>query len=135
MPVPQPLDAELERLDPWSFWALPEGSFGVDRVLVGTTGVFVIATDATTDGRRTLRGARGLRAATRRVRSELSKRGFDLPVQAVLCHTGLPFIPFTRRRIRVVHRSYLVREIGSRSRAVNPKKAERALEALRLASR
>jgi hypothetical protein len=122
---------DLSRLDPWSFRVLPDGAFGVDSVVVGTTGTFVLLVTGASPG--VLPMAK-VRRAARRIRAAQSAAGVHLPVHAVLCVQGPPFVPRDRAGVRVIPRLLLVREISERTRVALPHQAERAAKSLRKAA-
>jgi hypothetical protein len=122
---------DLSRLDPWSFRVLPDGAFGVDSVVVGTTGTFVLLVTGASPG---ILSMTKIRRAARRIRAVQSAAGVHLPVHAVLCVQGPPFVPRSRARVRLVPRLLLVREISERARVALPHQAERAAKSLRKAA-
>jgi len=128
------LQADLVRLDPWSFRILPGESFGVDQVVLGTTGVFairVVDEPALAMVRKRPPGHRGLARLTRRLESRLGAVGIHTGAQALLCSVGpTQFAPRTIRGVRVIPRSLLVREISERQRVLMPHQAERAAKSL-----
>ncbi|MDP9343599.1 MAG: hypothetical protein M3Q23_16215 [Actinomycetota bacterium] len=128
------LEAELARLDPWSFHVLPGESFGVDSIVVGTTGSFAIRVVqegiSAMVGKRPP-GRRGLRRAARRLERRLNELGVHTRVEAVLCSVGASgFAPRTLRGVRVIPRILLVRELSERQRVLLPHQAQRAARSL-----
>jgi Fe2+ transport system protein FeoA len=128
------LAAELARLDPWSFHVLPGEGFGVDSVVVGTTGSFAIRAvheDAPAMVARRPPGHRGLRRAARRLERRLAELGLHTGAEAVLCSAGpTGFAPRTVRGVRVIPRVLLVRELAERQRILEPHQAQRAAQSL-----
>jgi hypothetical protein len=124
----------MARLDPWSFHVLPGAAFGVDHVVVGTTGSFAIRVasgdvEAMVSNRPP--GRRGLRRAAGRLGHRLGSIGVHTGAQAVLCSAGPSgFAPRTVRGVRVVPRELLVREISERRRVLMPHQAQRAARSL-----
>ena len=129
-----PLTAELARLDPWSFHVLPGECFGVDAVVVGTTGSFairVVEEDVTAMVARRPPGHRGLRKAAKRLEHRLDEMGVHTGAEAVLCSVGpAGFAPRTVRGVRVIPRVLLVRELAERHRVLLPHQARRAATSL-----
>jgi hypothetical protein len=127
------LRADLVRLDPWSFRVLPGESFGVDCVVLGTTGAFairVVDQPATAMVGKRPPGLRGLARGARRLAHRLMTVGVHVRTQAVLCSVGPEFAPRTVRGVRVLPRALLVREISERQRVLMPHQAERAAQSL-----
>jgi hypothetical protein len=131
---PFPLEPELARLDPWSFHVLPGDGFGVDVVVVGTTGSFavrVVNEQALAMVAKRPPGHRGLRRAARRLDHRLLELGVHTGVQPVLCSVGPSgFAPRTVRGVRVVPRTLLARELSDRQRVLMPHQAQRAARSL-----
>jgi hypothetical protein len=128
------LTPELAHLDPWSFHVLPGQGFGVDTVVVGTTGSFairVVDQDVTAMVARRPPGHRGLRRAAKRLAHRLAGLGVHTGVEAVLCSVDPSgFAPRTVRGVRVIPRVLLVRELAERQRVLQPHQARRAAHSL-----
>ena len=122
---------DLARLDPWSFRVLADDAFGVDRVVVGTTGTFVVLVTGPSPG---IRATWRVRRAATRIRGAQQSVGLHLPVIPVLCVQGPSFDPTTRVGVRVVPRLMVAREISERARVVPPQQVQRAAEILRRAA-
>src|SRR5947208_1584064 len=84
---------ELARLDPFSFFVISGDAFGVERVVVGSTGTFVIhVVEESVDG--SIRGAlRATRKAARRARRQAGAAALNTSVRPVLCLQGRQFAP------------------------------------------
>lgn len=133
---------ELERLDPWAFWTAPGDDFGADRVVMGTTGAFVIVVSdaegylAANLGRFRVGGAtvattRGLAAKARKLRSKLSGMSVDAPATAVLVLTrAVTGAPREIKGVWVVRPQDLPRLIAQRPNKVARQPAKRAAQAL-----
>lgn len=124
----------LARLDPWSFVQVDGVPWGVDVVVVGSTGAFVIRYEkelaTALAGRR--RDLRSLRAAFKRTRNALGHGAVYLDVHAVVAVDA----PFAPRRIRDVHAvpaSGLTSFIADRKRMILPHQVERAAAVVRRA--
>jgi hypothetical protein len=135
------VEADLGRLDPWSFWTLPGEGFGVDHVVVGTTGAYVVAvSDEAVEMPKhehaqfslKVRHPRRFRRAARLVRRRLLAATVHTDVRPILCFSNSPdFAPRTVRGVRVVSRSMLLREIADRDRSISANQARRAMTSLR----
>jgi len=121
---------ELSRLDPFSFFVIPGHEYGLDHVVVGTTGAYAIRVGRdTVDGRYRKDIAHAKRGAVR-VRRGAGQAAIHTKVQPVVCLPGRQFAPTTRRGVRVIPWGRLVPEIAERSRTVLPNQARRFAEAL-----
>ena len=138
---------ELSRLDPWSFWTVPEAVRGADFSVVGSTGAFALATcslegyvkQSTTRlviGDQAVSGLWRLRRAARKVRDRLLSTGLDVRVEPILCLTRAFPAPATSvRGVRAVNVDRLVEDIAERQRIIDPKRAERIAQKLRAPAR
>ena len=136
---------ELSRLDPWSFWTVPEAVRGADFSVVGSTGAFAVATCSLEGyvkssatrlvvGDQAVSGLWGLRRAARKIHNRLLATGLDVRVEAIVCLTRAFPAPATSvRGVRAVHVDRLVEEIAERQRVLDPKRAERLAQKLRSA--
>ena len=122
------LDRELSRLDPFSFKTMPGRKFGVEHVVVGTTGAFAIKVAAPKKGKTT--GVGEARRAARRLRRKLAAAAYHGGVHAMVCVDGTPFLPRTVRGVRVVPRSLLLKELAQRQRTAQPHQVSRVVQAL-----
>ena len=113
---------------------LPGEEFGVDTVVVGTTGSFairVVEDDIPAMVSKRPPGHRGLRRAAKRLESRLHELGVHSGVDAVLCSIGAAgFAPRTLRGVRVIPKVLLVRELAERERIMLPHQARRAAASL-----
>jgi hypothetical protein len=121
------LDRELARLDPWSFRAMPGRKFGVEHVVVGTTGAFAIKVAGATNGKTA--GVGEARRAARRLRRKLAAASYHGGVHAVVCVDGA-FLPKTVRGVRVVPRSLILKELAQRRRTAQPHQVSRVAQTL-----
>jgi hypothetical protein len=121
---------ELARLDPFSFFVLSGGPFGVERVVVGITGTFVIhVTSHTVDGS-LRRDLAVVRRAAKRARRHAGPTLLHTSIHPVLCVQGRQFRPFVRRGVRVIPWSSVVREVSARTKATSQHQAQRVAEQL-----
>jgi hypothetical protein len=121
---------ELTRLDPFSFFVLPGRDYGVDHVVVGTTGAFAIRV-----GRGGVEGKIGkdvaqARRGAQRVRRSAGQAAVHSSVQPLVCLPGRQFAPKTKRGVRIVPWGTIVAEIAARNRSVSPNQARRFVEQL-----
>lgn len=133
--------AQLQRLDPFTFWTLPRDGAG-DFVVVGATGAFLIAAVAalgTADVRRgrlvvdgaSLDGRRRLRADAKRIQLTLSRATVSVKVEPVFCLThAITGAPRTTRGIREVQVRDLVKDMADRPKVLPPLRAQRAAREL-----
>lgn len=133
---------ELSRLDPWAFWSAPGEAFGVDLVVMGTTGAFaVVISDAegyvdiklgrVTVGGKTAASIRSLAGKARKLRGTLSGMQVDAPATAVLVLTrAMIGSPREIRGIWVARPQDLPRLIAQRPNKVARQPAKRAAQAL-----
>jgi hypothetical protein len=121
---------ELTRLDPFSFFVLAGERYGVEHVIVGTTGAFAVSvSDASIDGKFRRDLARATRAA-RAVRQAAGQTAVHTKVQPLVCLTGRQFGAKTVRGAKLIPWGAVVSEIAGRSRTVSPNQARRIAEAL-----
>ncbi len=133
--------AQLQRLDPFTFWTLPWNR-AADFVVVGATGAFLIAmipalgTLDVRGGRlevdgTTVKGGRRLRSEARQVRDTLSRATVPVQVQPVFCLThAIVGAPRSDRGVRAVHVSDLARDIADRPLVLPQLRAQRAAREL-----
>lgn len=133
---------ELERLDPWAFWAMPGDGFGVDRIVVGTTGAFAISVNDAEGyvnvnlGRIRVGGTSagsltGLRTKARRLGTKLSSMQVPGGAEAVLVLTQATVgAPRQIKGVWVVRPQDLPRLIAQRPNRVPRQTAKRAAQAL-----
>lgn len=133
--------AQLERLDPYTFWILPRDG-AADFVVVGTTGAFLIAAVpmlGTADVHRgrlqvdgaPLSGVRRLRAEAKRLQLTLSEVTVPVRVEPVFCLThATAGAPRSDRGVRVVHRRDLAKDMADRPHILPRLRAQRGARAL-----
>jgi hypothetical protein len=133
--------AQLQRLDPFTFWTLPsEGA--ADFVVVGATGAFLVAVvpalgkadvhkgHLVVDGV-SLDGGRRLRAEAKRLQLTLSRANVAVRVEPVLCLThAIAGAPRSDRGVRVVQVRDLAKDMTDRPQALPHLRAQRAARAL-----
>lgn len=136
------MQAELARLDPWSFWAVALEDEGADYAVIGRTGAFAIALVGlegyVEPSRRGLRvgevelgGFREIARAARRLHGRLLRASAFTDVEPVLCLTrAVAGAPRVVRGVRVVRVADLATEIVGRAHALDPSTARRAAESL-----
>ena len=133
--------AQLQRLDPFTFWTLP-WERAADFVVVGATGAFLIAMIPALgrldvrggrlelDGT-TVKGVRRLRSEARQVRSTLARATVPVQVQPVFCLThAIVGAPRSDRGVRSLHVSDLARDIADRPLVLPQLRAQRAAREL-----
>ncbi len=132
----------LRSLDPFSFWVLPtQDSEPGDVVVVGTTGVFLVAprglsgvvhfgmTGVDVNGRAV--PVRGLKRASRSLEATLVARSVSASVEPVVCFTeAIMGAGRTIRGIRFLTANDLVKDIAGRSATVERARAQRAARVL-----
>ena len=133
--------AQLQRLDPFTFWILPRDG-AADFVVVGTTGAFLIAASAvegTVDIRRgrlkvggaSLDGGRRLRAEAKRIQLTLSRATVPVQVEPVICLThAIAGAPRSDRGVRVLQVRDLAKDMADRSHVLPRLRAQRAAREL-----
>lgn len=134
---------ELQRLDAWSFWAVPLGpEGGLDVAVVGTTGAYLVRPcglegrlayergGVTIDGRR-VRGLRALRGSARKLKDRLDAASVFTGVEPVLCLTrAIAGAAHTVGGVHVVHVADLPADIGERAKVLEPNRAQRGAASL-----
>jgi hypothetical protein len=121
---------ELSRLDPFSFFVISGHPYGVDQVVVGTTGSFAISVGREpVDGNFRRDVARARRGA-KRLRQGAGPAAVHSRFQALVCLPGRQFVAKSSRGARVIPWGDVVTEIVSRSRSVTPHQAQRIADAL-----
>jgi hypothetical protein len=121
---------ELARLDPFSFFVISGEAFGVERVVVGATGTFVIHAAARTLNGGIRRDLAVVRRAAKRARRQAGEAAVHTKVHALLCLQGRQFAPFVRRGVKVIPWASVVTEVAGRSRLATPHQAQRVAERL-----
>lgn len=133
---------ELERLDPWAFWSMPGTEFGVDRIVMGTTGAFaVLVSDAegyvsvnlgrVRVGETPVAWLPGLRSKARKLRTRLSSMQVPAATDPVLVLTQATMgAPRQIKGVWVVQPRDLPRLIAQRPNKVPRQTAKRAAQAL-----
>lgn len=135
----EPLRRELQRLDPWAFWAVElDPRFGAPFGVLGVTGAFVVAACGlegylVAEGRRLLvegarvGGFREVKRAAKRVRAALIGIGASSEaVVPMLCLTrAVAGAPRDHAGVRVIRPQDLLPEITNRDRTLDPSTAER----------
>ena len=117
---------ELTRLDPFSFFVISGRSYGVEHVVVGTTGTFAIAVGSSSVDGGGYRSAAGrAKRGVRRVRQGAGPAAVHTSMQALVCLPGRQFEPRTVRGARVIPWGSLVAEIAGRQRSVTQNQAQR----------
>jgi hypothetical protein len=121
---------ELTKLDPFSFFVLSGRDYGIEHVVVGTTGAYAVSvSDATVEGNYRRDVARANRAA-RMVRHGAGQTAVHTKIQPLVCLTGHPFSSKSVRGAKVIPWGAVVTEIAGRNRSVTPNQARRIAEAL-----
>ena len=133
-----PITKELGRLDAWSFWIVP----GDDHVVVaGTTGIFLVVPEAgegivEADGRRVQVGGRPVRvrpvrAAARRLRSQLGTGAVGARIEPILCLTrATAGGPRDVGGVRIVPVRGLAADIARRDKVLPVTRAQRVARTL-----
>jgi hypothetical protein len=121
---------ELTKLDPFSFFVLAGEPYGLDLLVVGTTGAFGIAvssSDVSGSYRRDLKRAR---RGSKRARSAAGQTAVHTRIHPLVCLAGPQFDAKAQRGARVIPWGAVVREIAGRNRSVSNNQARRMAEAL-----
>jgi hypothetical protein len=121
---------ELARLDPFSFFVISGEQFGVERVVVGSTGTFVLHTTQRTITGPLRHELAVARKAAKRVRNRAAESAVHTTVHAVLCLQGRQFAPFVRRGVKVIPWASIVREVAGRNRVASQHQMQRVAERL-----
>jgi hypothetical protein len=134
---------ELQRLDPYSFWVVPSGArTSGDLVVIGTTGVFLVASwpapgafsverGRPTVDEQVIPGVRALRSDSKGLSAKLSGASVVAEVQPVVCLThGSIGMPRDVKGVRFVGIGALVRDLTSRPRILGLPRVQRAARAL-----
>jgi hypothetical protein len=138
------LSGELGRLDVYTYWSVPAGTLSRagDMIVVGTTGVFLLATWSNpgafsiSRGRPVIDGVpipglRALRSDAKRLAARFLKASIPGPVVPVLVLThGVIGMPRDVRGVRIVMVADLIRELTERSRALDLLRVQRAARVL-----
>jgi len=140
--TPDPLLPELERLDPWSFWVAAGDEFGVDRVVIGTTGAFILVVSQAEGymnvslGRVKIGGVpvasvRSMKRKARKLKSKLHGMAVYANVEPVICATNAILgSPKNVRGVWVGKPADVVKVISRRANALQRQPAKRAAQAL-----
>ena len=121
---------ELARLDPFTFFVLSGSPFGVERVVVGSTGTFVVHVGAEAIDGSNRRELTRLKRAARRVRRQAGAASVHTSVHPVLCLPGRQFTPLVQRGVKVIPWGAVVAEVSGRSRRASPHQAQRVAQRL-----
>lgn len=138
------LSKELARLDAYSFWTVPAGALSKagDVIVVGTTGVFLVAAwpapgaFSLSRGRpvvegRPIPGIRALRGDAKRLGAKLSSASVTGSVTPVVVLTnGVVGMPREVRGVRVLALADLVKDLAARPRALELMRVQRAARVL-----
>ena len=134
---------ELRRLDPYTFWVVPAGAGSVgDTIVVGTTGVFLIATwpapgafsierGRPTVDTQVIPGVRALRSNAKGLANKLSGAAVSAEVLPVICLTHAAIgMPRDAKGVRFVGLDELVSDLTSRPRTLELLRVHRAARTL-----
>jgi len=140
--TPDLLLPELERLDPWSFWVASGEDFGADRVVIGTTGAFILVVNQEEGyvnvslgrvkvGGKPVASVRSLKRKVRKLKRKLSGMAVDTDVEAVVCPTNAILgAPKDVKGVWVAKPADVVKVISRRANAIPRQTARRAAQAL-----
>ena len=133
--------AQLQRLDPFTFWSLPRDG-AADFAVVGTTGAFLISAVpvlGTADVQRgrsavdgaPLEGRRRLRGEAKQLQLALSRVTVPIQVEPVFCLThAICGAPRSERGVRVLQVGDLAKDIADRPRILPRLRAQRGAREL-----
>ena len=139
--TPDRLLPELERLDPWSFWVASGDEFGADRVVIGTTGAFILVVNQQEGyvnvglgrvkvGGKPVASVRSLKRKARRLKRKLSGMAVYTDVEAVVCPTNAILgAPKDVKGVWVAKPADVVKVICRRADAIQRQTAKRAAQA------
>lgn len=140
--APDSLLPELNRLDAWAFWIAPGEAFGVDRIVIGTTGSFAILVNQDEGFMRLRMGririgdgpsssVRGLRGKARKLKEKLSSMAMYGEAEAVICCTSATLgAPRNIKGVWIARSADLPRLIAHRPNSVPRQTAKRAAQNL-----
>jgi hypothetical protein len=136
------VSAALHALDPFSFWVVPtnDPSPG-DLVVVGTTGVFLVSTVASSgvvnfgvtgaDVSGAAVAVRGLKRTTKSLQAKMVANAVAISVEPVVCFpNAMMGVPATVRGVRFLTLKDLVGDIAGRGTRLERARAQRAARAL-----
>jgi hypothetical protein len=132
---------ELDRLDAWSFWVAPGESFGVDRVVIGTTGAFTVTVVPDEGYMKVSMGKvriggmalsiSGLKSKAKKLKSKLASLEVETETEAIICCThGTIGTPKNVKGVWVVRPADIVRIIAHRTSPVPRASAKKAAQSL-----
>lgn len=139
--MPDELLPELDRLDAWSFWVAPGKAFGVDRIVIGTTGSFVV-TVVSDEGYMKVSLGRakigdrlislsGLKSKAKKLRAKLASLEVPTQTEAIICCTNATIgTPKNVKGVWVVRPADIARIISHRPSPVPRAAAKKAAQAL-----
>ena len=139
--TPDQLLPELDRLDPWSFWVAAGDGFAVDRIVIGTTGAFLLLASQDEGymnvslGRVKIGGVpvasvRSLKRKARKLKSKLHGMAVYTDVEAVICATNAILgSPKKVKGVWVAKPADVVKVISRRANVIQRQTAKRAAQA------
>jgi len=140
--TPDRLLPELERLDPWAFWVAPGEEFGADRIVIGTTGAFVLVVNQEEGyvsvslgrvkvGGKPVASIKSLKRRARKLKSKLSGMAVHSDVEAIVCPTNAILgAPRDVKGVWVAKPADAVKVISRRANVIPRQTAKRAAQAL-----
>ena len=140
--APDRLLPELERLDAWAFWVADGDEFGVDRIVIGTTGAFVLVVTQEEGymnmslGRVKIGGVPvasvgSLKRKARKLKSKLHGMAAYTDVEAVVCATNAILgAPRKVKGVWVAKPADVVKVISRRANVIQRQTAKRAAQSL-----
>ncbi len=136
------LSAELERLDPWSFWVGAGDGFDVDRIVVGTTGAFILMVSQEEGymnvslgrvkiGGKPVASIGSLKRKARKLKSKLHGMAVYTDVEPVICATNAILgSPKNVKGVWVAKPADVVKVISRRANVIQRQTAKRAAQAM-----
>ena len=132
---------ELDRLDAWSFWVASGEGFGVDRIVIGTTGAFVVTVVPDEGYMKVSMGkirvggkalsVSGQKSKARKLRSKLAGLEVETEAEAIICCTHATIgTPKNVKGVWVVRPVDIGRIIAHRTSPVPRASAKKAAQAL-----
>jgi hypothetical protein len=140
--TPDRLLPELDRLDPWSFWVASGEEFGADRIVIGTTGAFILVVTQEEGyvnvslgkvkiGGKPVASVKSLKRKARKLKNKLSGMAVYADVAAVICPTNAILGgPRDVKGVWVAKPTDAVKVISRRANVIPRQTAKRAAQAL-----
>lgn len=140
--TPDLLLPELDRLDPWSFWIAAGDEFEVDRIVIGTTGAFVLVVSQEEGymnvslgrvkiGGHPVASVGSLKRRARKLKSKLHGMAVYSEVEPVICATNAILgSPKNVKGVWIAKPADVVKVISRRANVIQRQTAKRAAQTL-----